>query len=79
MDTKWIKALTGTAKEQRKREVLGYLNAFDELGVLIEELKVLSTAADYDSPSWAFKQAHSNGYNQALERVINLINVKDKT
>lgn len=33
--------------------------------------------ADYDSPSWAYKQAHFNGYNQAIEDVLKLITIKE--
>ena len=29
----------------------------------------------YDSPNWAFQQAHNNGYKQALKDVLNLINL----
>ena len=32
---------------------------------------------DYDNPSWAYKQAHRLGYNQALTEVINLIKEKE--
>jgi hypothetical protein len=31
---------------------------------------------DYDSPSWAYKQADSNGYRRALENIIKLTTYK---
>lgn len=33
-------------------------------------------SVDFDSPSWAYKQAHEIGYNQALEDVLTLLNHK---
>jgi len=35
-----------------------------------------SKSVDYDNPSWAYKQAHDNGFNEALHIVEALI--KDK-
>lgn len=32
-----------------------------------------TSEADYESPSWAYKQADQNGYTRALEYVLNLI------
>lgn len=29
----------------------------------------------YESPNWAYQQAHNNGYKQALKDVLNLINL----
>lgn len=35
------------------------------------------SSPDYDTPSWAYKQAHQNGYNQAIEDVLKLIATKE--
>lgn len=32
---------------------------------------------DYDNPSWAYKQAHSNGKRQALVRLLELLEIKE--
>lgn len=52
-----------------RRRLVEVLKTFDE-----EELKNRST--DYDSPSWAFKQADSVGYARALRRVIGILENK---
>lgn len=35
-----------------------------------------SRYSDFDSPSWAYKQAYQNGYNSALDDVLKLIEDK---
>lgn len=38
--------------------------------------RVMRTS-DYDNPSWSHRQAHDNGYNQAIEDVLQLITNKE--
>jgi hypothetical protein len=38
-------------------------------------LKDTGPEADYDSPSWAYKQADRIGYNRALTKVLDIINL----
>jgi len=52
-----------------RRRLVEVLKAFEE-----EELKTRS--ADYDSPSWAYKQADSVGYARALRRVVSILEEK---
>ena len=78
MDIKWIKGLKGDEKERRKKEVLSYRTAFDDLKDILENLQEDVGTPDYESPSWAFKQADVNGYNRAIKSIIRLINIKDK-
>lgn len=79
MDVKWTKGTKGEAKDRRKKEVLSYRTAFEDLKEVLVDLQENVGTPDYESPSWAFKQADINGYNRAIERVINLINLKDNT
>ncbi len=47
--------------------------SMDVIRAAIEaELKPMKPA-DYDQPSWAYKQAHNNGNNDAIETVLNLL------
>ncbi len=47
--------------------------AMDAVRLAIKaELKSMKPA-DYDNPSWAFKQAHDNGNNDAIEAVLLLL------
>lgn len=75
MHTAWLKGHKN--KEQRKKELLSYRNAFDELKKLLEDQFEESTP-DYSSPSWAYEQADVNGANRKLRQIINLITVGDK-
>jgi len=43
--------------------------------ILEPMLKDTPPTADYDSPSWAYKQADRIGYNRALTTVLDLINL----
>jgi len=52
------------------RENLGRLQE-----ILEPLLKDAPPTADYDSPSWAYKQADRIGYNRALTTVLDLINL----
>ena len=65
-------------KEARKKEVLNYRNAFDELREILLELEDNGCKADYDSPSWAYKQADQNGANRMLRQVLEIINLESK-
>lgn len=48
--------------------------ALDALKNIIESNKKSNAKpVDYDSPSWAYKQAHENGFNQALRLIESLI------
>jgi len=31
------------------------------------------TLESYDTPSWSHKQAHVNGYNQAIDEILTLL------
>lgn len=74
MNARWLKGLTGEAKEKRKKEILSYRNAFEELSKLLEE-DYGESVPDYDCPSWSHKQADVNGANRKLRQIIELIKV----
>lgn len=76
MQSVWFKnTKTKEEKEARKKELLSYRTAFQALNEILEEEE--SSAPDYDSPSWAFKQADRNGYNRAIRLVRKLIDIKE--
>lgn len=48
---------------------------------ILKEMKqtnAKSLTTDYDSPSWAFKQADKNGYDRALTEILALFNYMEK-
>lgn len=78
MHTIWLKdAKTQEAKVARKKELMSYRNAFDEArAVLSREFEELPTP-DYDSPSWAYKQADILGANRMLQHILKILDIKE--
>lgn len=75
----WTKHLKND-EEAKKRFESTLRNSSTLVSRLVEILKekdntVASvTNADYDNPSWAYSQAHRNGYRQALKDILDLFN-----
>lgn len=60
-------------KEARRKEVLSYQNAFDELTSLLEQqYRKKEAVRDYE-PGWELKQVAVNEYNAVLDEVLALI------
>jgi len=79
MQAVWFKGLnTKTAKEERRKELLSYRQAFEALQEHLRQWEKHTTGADYNSPSWAYKQADQIGYNRAIQDVLKLIDIKEK-
>lgn len=76
MDARWFKGCkTKAERDERKKEIKSYANAFDALRELIEGFE--EAAPDYNNPSWSHKQADVNGANRKLRNILKLMNVKD--
>jgi hypothetical protein len=59
-----------------KKEVKSAKNVLDKLEQIVNsKIKEIVIANDYDSPSWAYKQADRNGYNRALTEIINILHL----
>lgn len=65
-----------------EEEFQKFLVDLQNSGFVLEKLKEVIRSkyrqtkadyADYDSPSWAYKAAATNGYRQALEDIMNLL------
>ncbi len=79
MKTVWFQDLKEPDRSRFKATVEGSEKVLDKAvqilyNMIMESEKVLS--ADYDSPSWAYKQADRNGYVRALKDVINILKIK---
>jgi glycyl-tRNA synthetase beta subunit len=73
MHSAWFKGQrSAKAKEERRKELLSYKNAFDELKLILEQIKRKDPVRDY-GPGWAEKQIAVNEYNAALDEVTKLI------
>jgi len=71
--------LKGDEKENFKISVRQSKNVLDKYreivyNMLTEASTVAST--DYDNPSWSHKQAHTNGFCEALRKVDELLNIE---
>ena len=72
MQTIWLKGYKD--KDQRKKEVMAYRNAFDALReVLEQEYKKKPAVRDYEVPNWELRQVAVNEYNQCLDDLLKLI------
>lgn len=77
MDSRWFKGLKGDLKEDRRKEILGYRNAFDALKEFLEaEFKKKAAVRDY-SPGWEHKQISVNEYNQSIDDIIKLLTIEE--
>ena len=77
MKSHWFKQCkTQEDKEKVRQNVLSNQDSLIRLETILESLlKESPSSADYDSASWAYKQADRNGYNRALTQVLELINL----
>lgn len=85
MDSRWIKQFKADneeAKEKVHSSLMSAKHILDAAISIIEEQKAAverPSKEDYDCPSWSHRQAHSNGEVAALNKVISLLTIKDKT
>ena len=78
MQHQWYSNLPKQEQEARKRFVLSNEKVLDIAREIVYNMSIVESkpeTADYDSPSWAYKQADSNGYRRALEDVIKLLTI----
>lgn len=77
MKSAWFKDCKNKKEKEAVRQVLqSNRESLDRLKEILEPmLKDTTPAADYDSPSWAYKQADRNGFNRAVTTVLDLINL----
>lgn len=77
MHTSWTKGHKD--REDRKKRVLGYRPALEDLKEIIErDFKKKEAVRDY-SLGWEYKQIAVNEYNQALDDIMKLLDFKDNT
>ena len=77
MKSHWFKECKTKEDKEKVRQVL-FSNRESLLrleSILESMLKETPSSADYDSPSWAYKQADRIGYNRALNQVLDIINL----
>jgi hypothetical protein len=77
MKAVWFKECkTKEDKDSVRQTILSNQASLLRLESILESLlKETPTSTDYDSPSWAYKQADRIGYNRALNQVLDIINL----
>lgn len=78
----WLsEAKTAAEKEEIKNLVISSEKVLDKLAKILynmQEKKRGSVLVDYDTPSWSHKQAHLNGETAMLERIIDIVTIKER-
>lgn len=77
MKSQWFKECkTKEEKDKVRQTIFSNQESLDRLKEILQPmLKDTPPTADYDSPSWAYKQADRIGFNRALNQVLDLINL----
>lgn len=78
MQAIWLRGVKDSEREHRKKEILSYRNAFDDLREILEQHYVRKEAVRDYSPGWEYKQIAVNEYNAALDDLLNLIDLNQK-
>lgn len=79
LSTEWTRHLkTEAERKEFQAKVLNDRLVLDRLSAIIEEkLTGLQSrevsSSEYDNPSWAYKQAHTNGIKAGLTAILNLL------
>jgi len=77
MDSRWFRKFKGEEadKDRRLMDIKRFLadDRIQDLREILVDEKHLS-APDYKEPNWAYRQAHENGFNQAVDMLLKLLN-----
>lgn len=71
----WLSHLKPEERDSFKQQILSKQDVWDRLKAIIadkDEAKEM-VFKDYDNASWAYKQAHANGYREALAELYDLL------
>ena len=82
MDHRWLKNLEGKERDELQKSIRSskiMLDKLSEIVYTISESRNSPKASDYDSPSWAYLQAHNNGYLEACRHFQTLLDLKEPT
>lgn len=78
--TEWLRGLSPQEQDRFKNNVLSSKIVLDKLIEICYNIhKSLDKVSyDYDSPAWAYKQAHVNGQKEMLEKIISLCTLTER-
>lgn len=82
MQVAWFTDIKDKDKQEEfKKSVVGSKIVLDKAKLICyNKIRVgeRSKLTDYDSPSWAYRQADLLGYNRALNEIMELLTVADE-
>lgn len=76
---RWFDGIPKEDQAKFKQNLIHSNDILEQLKLIIENKRRESsnvTPTDYDSPSWAYKQAHENGYDHALREILSYLDIK---
>lgn len=82
MKAEWLGTLKGEERENFRLSVQSSKIVLDKLNEIVYNMykeRAREQVTDYDSPSWAYKQAHTNGYLAALQKILDLVDIDHGT
>lgn len=78
MDFVWYAdCKTKQEKEERRKELLGYRRAYEELAAVLTKRFPDEVTPDYDKPGWEGHLAHELGAKGMLQKILKLIDIKE--
>lgn len=81
MQAQWLANLKDPDRSNLEELILGNTKVLDRLSEICYNMLKSGDASkdDYDSPSWAYKQADKLGYQRALKQIILLCKVNKES
>ena len=78
--TPWLQGLPQSEVEKFKKSILSSKIVLDKVIEMCynKRNEIDKQTYDYDIPSWSHKQAHNNGYKQALDDLIDLLTIIER-
>lgn len=79
MQARWLKHLPNEEHEDFKKRLLSVQDVLEVLDNILLEFQTgveIARMPDYESASWAYKQADINGYIRAIQEVRRLIDLE---
>lgn len=82
--TKWTSHLSTDEEKQRfKNDILSARSVLERLEQMLKEEEGYLSQAEisskiYDTPNWAYKQAHTNGFKGALNMLYKILTLDPK-
>ncbi len=77
----WLQGLKGEEAKRMQELVAGNKILLDKLVEILYNMQTKresSVLADYDTPSWSHKQAHLNGENSMIRKLIEIATVSER-